>query len=139
MPENPFWAELDKAQQKSIDKKLDRILEVTIENLDQFVAGLPDTLEAEPYPPELDEQTYVRTLDLKFGWESDQTAPTTWEVTSDAGGSGDLYAGFVVGIEMQVEIHKGRWWFAEDVISDGFAGMFGQIGKKVVKTWEKPN
>jgi hypothetical protein len=73
-------------------------------------------LEETPYPPELPNQRYVRTFELAGSWTAEPTTGPRWIIANEADQPvGIPYATLVVGpSERQAQIHKGRWWVAQE-------------------------
>lgn len=60
---------------------------------------------AQVYPPELPNQQYRRTGDLRRSWRQRRSAPTELHVESVNVG----YAPWVMDATQQARIHRGRW------------------------------
>ena len=109
-----------------IDKTLRLLAANTGESLadtlvGELVEAEPDRLEAEPYPPELPGQRYVRTFTLAASWEQEQVGTGEWEIINTATQKGRQYAEYVVGEpEDQADVHRGRWWTGREKVVEHF-------------------
>ncbi len=113
--------------------------EIGDEPVADFAREMPTVLAGIPYPPELPEQKYVRTFNLKNSWDAEPQGFGRYEIINTARNpkTGDLYAGWVVGVD-QAAIHKGRWWQAGKIVRKIAFEIFGVEMKKIFsKLWGK--
>lgn len=85
---------------------------IQLANLQNTVADILDDMkkEAAQYPPELPNQRYRRTEELKFGWlDSEPLFDFQGDSFSGVIENPRSYGPFVQGQEEQALIHQGRW------------------------------
>jgi len=92
---------------------------------------VPLKREFRNYPPELANQKYKRTYNLKQNWQYAVLNPTTAEITNMA-----TYAGWVQGVE-QAGIHEGRWPVAVEVADTRLEEWISKLSAKFGKIWSK--
>lgn len=111
--------------------------EITDEQLGEFAGEMPEVLRGTPYPPELPNQGYIRTFELKNSWDSEPIGPGRYDIINTARNpkTGFLYTSRVVGVR-QATIHRGRWWKAVDIVRQKAIETFGKkVVGAVLKIW----
>jgi hypothetical protein len=73
-------------------------------------------LQAEPYPPQHANSSYVRTYQLQRAWALKKQSGGQFSIVNMARSRGRLYAHWVVGLQ-QAWMHLGRWWQAVRVLT----------------------
>ena len=88
--------------------------------------------ELRTYPPKLPNQKYVRTFNLKQNWQYAVLSPTSAEVSNAA-----TYAGWVQGVDQNIEFHKGRWPVAVEVADTRLEEWVKELSKKFGRIWTR--
>lgn len=81
------------------------------------------------YPPKRENQKYIRTFDLRFGWKAQKWGDGTKIRIINI----MPYAGFVQGDGTQAWMHKGRWRPTSKIISDNKTVVDHAIDAEVKK------
>ena len=81
------------------------------------------------YPPKPSASKYVRTYDLRFGWQAQKWGDRTKIRITNA----VPYAPFVQGDGQQAWMHKGRWRTVSKIISDNRTVIDNAINAEVKK------
>ena len=81
------------------------------------------------YPPKPSGSKYVRTYDLRFGWQAQKWGDGTKIKITNA----IPYAPFVQGDGSQAWFHKGRWRTVSKIISDNRTVIDNAINAEVKK------
>jgi hypothetical protein len=88
-------------------------------------------LDLQEYPPELPNQKYKRTGNLKRSWMYAVLSPTSAEIGNVA-----TYAGWVQG-EDQAAIHVGRWQKMREIGEEALELFVSKLSAKVGRVWTR--
>ena len=93
----------------------------------QFSERMVKTLTAEPYPPKLPNQQYVRTLLLKNSFRQARLDVARHVIQNTA-----PKRRFVIG-NQQAAIHEGRWWKMREIIERDLEDLSKALGRAYVE------
>jgi hypothetical protein len=84
-------------------------------------------LRKKPYPPELPNQKYQRTFELRDSYRHRKTGPSNYAITTQRKG-----AKWVVKKGMQNRrYHFGRWWTVDDEIAKGLPALSKRLSVEI--------
>lgn len=110
---------------------------ITDRELGDWTRNEARKLKAEPYPPRLPHQRYVRTGRLANSWKVVKIKDKVWKVVNEAQSplTGEKYAARVVGDERgqgQGPLFIKRWWRARDIIERDVNVLTKSLSKKLM-------
>lgn len=93
----------------------------------KFSQKMVKTLTAEPYPPKLPNQQYVRTFLLKNSFRQARLGVARHVIQNTA-----PRRRYVIG-NQQADIHKGRWWKMREIIERDLEELSEALGRSYVE------